>query len=97
MNRIVLIVLSSIVTGCVTERPVALPNGKQGYAIRCPGAARDISDCMNEAARICAGPYQIVTANGEQVGGAVVGTGPGSGVFVAGIHRTLIVECGQAH
>lgn len=80
------------VVGCVTARPVALPNGHQGFAIKCPGASRDIGDCMNEAARVCAGPYSIVTVNGETVGGAAVATGNGA-VFVSGIHRTMIVEC----
>jgi hypothetical protein len=32
----------ALVSGCVTSRPVALPNGTQGYAIRCPGAARSL-------------------------------------------------------
>jgi hypothetical protein len=51
--------------GCVTSKPVALPNGHQGLAIHCPGAARDISDCMNEAARICGGPYTVISQESE--------------------------------
>ncbi|MGB9331332.1 MAG: hypothetical protein WCB10_11225 [Steroidobacteraceae bacterium] len=86
----------AIATGlcaCVTERPVALPNGTQGYAIRCPGAARDIADCMNEAAKVCGGKYQILDRDGNVVGGAAVATGNGA-VWVQGVHRTLIVSCG---
>ena len=77
---------------CVTEKPVALPNGTQGWAIQCPGAMRDISDCMNEAAHVCGGKYQILDRDGNVVGGAAVATG-NSAVFVSGIHRTLIVSC----
>jgi hypothetical protein len=79
-------------SGCVTSKPVALPNGTQGYAIRCPGAARDISDCMNEAAKVCGGKYQILDRDGNVVGGAAFATG-NSAVWVQGIHRTLIVSC----
>jgi hypothetical protein len=84
-----------LVAGCISSSTVALPDGHQGYTIRCPGAAHDIGDCMNEAAKICAGPYQIVTANGEAVGGAAIAAG-NSAMFVSAIHRTLIVECGPA-
>jgi hypothetical protein len=87
------IALMVLISGCVTERPVALPNGTQGYAIRCPGAARDISDCMNEAAKVCGGKYQILDRDGNVVGGAAVSTGNGA-VWVQGVHRTLIVSCG---
>lgn len=85
--------LAVLISGCVTSRPVALPNGTQGYAIRCPGAARDISDCMNEAAKVCGGKYQILDREGNVVGGAALATG-NSAVWVQGVHRTLIVSCG---
>lgn len=86
--------VACVLADCVTERPVALPNGTQGYAIRCPGAARDISDCMNEAAKICAGKYQILDRDGNVVGGAAMPAGNGA-VWVQGVHRTLIVSCGS--
>jgi hypothetical protein len=79
-------------TGCVTARPVSLPNGTKGLAINCPGAARDIGDCMNEAARVCGGKYQILDRDGAVVGGAATPVGNGA-VFVQGIKRTMIVSC----
>ncbi len=82
-------------SACVTSRPVALPNGTQGFAIRCPGAARDIADCMNEAARICGGKYQILDPEGNVVGGAAVPVGNGA-IWANSMHRTLIVSCQQA-
>lgn len=81
------------IAGCVTSRPVALPNGTQGVAINCPGAARDIADCMNEAAKVCGGKYQILDREGNVVGGAAIASGNGA-VFVSGIKRTMIVKCG---
>lgn len=52
----------------VHATPVALPDGTQGYAIHCNGAARDISDCMNEAAKVCGGAYHITDGNQTDVG-----------------------------
>jgi hypothetical protein len=80
------------ISGCVTARPVSLPNGTQGYAIRCPGAARDIGDCMNKAAETCGGKYQILDRDGNVSGGVATAVG-NSAVFVQGVHRTLIVSC----
>jgi hypothetical protein len=87
-----LAVSAASLAGCVTARPVALPNGTQGYAIRCPGAARDIADCMNKAAEVCGGKYEILDREGNVVGGAAIASG-NSAVFVQGIHRTMIVSC----
>ena len=94
MRRLLLpLLLTSVLAGCVTSRPVALPDGRQGFAIKCPGAARDIGDCMNEAARVCGGKYQVITRDGLVAGGVVAPVG-NSAVFVQGVHRTLIVSCG---
>jgi hypothetical protein len=94
MTRTVAALLAVLAfAGCVTSRPVALPNGTQGVAINCPGAARDIADCMNEAAKVCGGKYQILDREGNVVGGAAVASGNGA-VFVSGIKRTMIVKCG---
>jgi hypothetical protein len=52
---------------------------------------------MNEAARVCVGPYQVVTQNAETTGAVAMATPVGnaaSAVVVRGIHRTMIVECG---
>lgn len=92
-TRFMLLAIPLMLCACVTEKPVALPNGTQGYAIRCPGAARDISDCMNEAAKVCGGKYQILDRDGNVVGGAAMPVGNGA-VWVQGVHRTLIVSCG---
>ena len=92
--RLATLGLTLALTACVTAKPVALPSGHQGYAIRCPGAARDISDCMNKAAEVCGGAYQIVDRESESSGGAVMPVG-NSAVFVNGRHRTMIVSCGQ--
>jgi len=61
MERLVLMA-AVLLGGCafiVHATPVSLPDGTQGYAIHCNGTARDVADCMNEAARVCGGKYKI--------------------------------------
>lgn len=90
-----LAILSAVaLSACATARPVALPNGTQGYAIHCSGAALDISDCMNKAAEVCGGKYNILDREGNVVGGTATVIG-NSAIFVQGIHRTLIVSCNR--
>lgn len=86
--------VAAVLSGCVTARPVALPNGSQGFSIRCDGPARDVSSCMNKAAEICGGPYKIVTGSSESNGGAIAPVG-NAGIFVAGRSRNMIVACGK--
>jgi hypothetical protein len=85
-------------TACVTAKTTHMPSGKTGYAIHCNGAMHDISDCMDKAAEVCGGPYQIFTSTGEVVASTAFATGVSPNTAVAtsvnGIHRTLIVECG---
>jgi hypothetical protein len=90
VHVLALAVSAASLAGCATARPVALPNRTQGYANRCPGAARDIADCMNKAAEVCGGEYEILDREGNVVGGAAIASGS-SAVFVQGIHRTMIV------
>ena len=46
-------------SGCAS-RNVALPDGKQGYSVRCNGNHNGWGDCMNKAAEVCdGGPYDV--------------------------------------
>jgi hypothetical protein len=95
-----LLALLALLAGCVTpisSRPVVLPDGHLGYDVRCNGARKDISDCMNEAARVCSGQYHVATQINEVTGGAATPAPAGNGtgaVLVRGNQRTMIVECG---
>lgn len=78
-------------SACVTSRPVMLSNGTRGFAINCPGDARDIAECTNKAAQACGGAYQMVDREGSVVGSAIP---PANNVFyMAAVHRTLIIKC----
>lgn len=95
-----LLALLASVAGCVTpisSRPVVLPDGHLGYDVRCSGARNDISDCMNEAARVCSGQYHVATQISDVTSGAATPEPAGNGtgaVLVRGNQRTMIVECG---
>ena len=91
-----LLALSACVSP-ITSHPVVLPDGHLGYDVRCNGAHNDISDCMNEAARVCSGQYHVATQISDEAGAATppATANPGGGaVIVRGRERTLIVECG---
>lgn len=81
MKRTIALIGLLGLTGCIFvlhSTSVTLPDGTQGYAIHCNGAVRDVSDCMNEAARVCAGPYRVMNGDAD----------------MSSIHRTMLVSCG---
>jgi hypothetical protein len=100
-----IVALAALLAGCVAPPkvgvvgPVSLPNGQQGLAVRCSGTHHDWSDCMNAAGAACAGAYDVISQNGETVGGmAVASPATNSAVMVHAIHREMIVQCkGTSH
>lgn len=84
--------LSTMLSGCVSSRPVTLPNGSQGLAIDC-SRARNIADCMNYAAEKCGGPYRVFGQENRSVPHA---SGSGDSVSITNsVDRVLIVQCGK--
>lgn len=79
----VLIALALMAEGCVTIKPVALPNGKLGYSLSGCG---DLAKCMNEAATLCGGPYEVIGSQNH----SVVANGYG------GSSTEIVVACGEA-
>lgn len=82
------------IAGCVTSRPVALPNGTQGLAIDCSEGGHDIADCMNYAAEKCGGPYRIFGQENHSRPVASTPT-PGNVIITNSVDRVLIVQCGS--
>jgi hypothetical protein len=83
---------SMTLSGCVTSRPVALPNGSEGLAIDC-SRADNIADCMNYAAEKCGGPYRVFGQENRKVPHA---SGSGDTVSITNsVDRVLIVQCGK--
>lgn len=97
MERLMVLAAAVALSGCIVPiarapTPVSLPDGTKGYALHCPGRHRDISDCMNQAAQVCGGKYQIL-GNDKDAGPTVATTVGTTTVMGARIDRTLIVSC----
>lgn len=85
-----ILLIPVFLVGCVsTPKPVALPSGESGYAVSCNGTRSDISDCMNKAAEICGGTYEVVNQDSSTTGAVHVG----NGVYGAAIKRKLVFYC----
>jgi hypothetical protein len=94
------VAIATLLAACVVPPgvgvvgPVSLPNGQQGLAVRCSGTRHNWSDCMNAAGAACGGAYDIISQNGETVGGmAVAAPAANSAVLMHAIHREMIVQC----
>jgi hypothetical protein len=95
MRKVISIMfLATVIVGCATSTPktVSLPSGQQGIALSCSGTRHNWSDCMNAAGAACRGGYDIISQNGESVGGMAVPVG-NSAMFAHAIHREMIVSC----
>lgn len=82
-----------LLAGCVTVKPVRLPDGTQGYSLNCRPGQHEWASCMNKAAELCHGPYQIVSQNSQTSGGAYIQNGQYGGTYVQGTQNELIVAC----
>ena len=85
MSRGVLLLAGGVLalSGCVTVKPVALPDGKAGYSLSGCG---DLAQCMNLAAKHCGGPYTVIGSQNHHV--VVEGYG--------GSSTELVFSCGEA-
>ena len=81
-----------LLAGCVTQKPLYLPDGRQGYAIECSGNGQTWNECFQRAGEICKGAgYQVVNQNGDA--GTVV-TGSQYGVVGGTVQkRGLVIAC----
>jgi hypothetical protein len=64
MTRSILLAIGLALAGCGST-PVQLPDGRTGQAIECGR----ISECMNEAAKICGGPYEVINSGSGTTAG----------------------------
>ena len=87
----ILVVITMILTWCVTTKEVKFGDCSTGYEISCP---RSFSRCINKAAWICfgyhykSGKYKELTI--EEYTDAIT---PIGGVLVAGRERGLNIIC----
>ncbi|MDE2388755.1 MAG: hypothetical protein KGN35_06680 [Betaproteobacteria bacterium] len=63
-----LIVLITMLQGCVTSREIFLADGTKGQNINCSGSGMNYSNCLEKAGEICgAHGYHIMNQQGEVV------------------------------
>ena len=75
-----------LLAGCAAVvKPMATPNGKQGFSVSCDGSADDWATCYNAAATACKGKYSIIDKQSESTPTAY---GPM-------VRRYIVAECVQ--
>ncbi|HJY05076.1 MAG TPA: hypothetical protein VJ323_02105 [Bryobacteraceae bacterium] len=86
--------LALALAGCATGKAITLPDGRQGYSIRCDGSALSWEQCYVKASEMCqAKGYDIVAKDGDS---SPVITGNQYGVYGgAVVHRSLMIACKQ--
>jgi hypothetical protein len=86
------ILAAMALAGCATGKSISLPDGRQGYSIRCDGAALSWEACYEKAAEICqSNGYEIVVKDGDQ--GTVI-SGNQYGVYGGSVvHRNMLIAC----
>ena len=86
-----IVILLGLTAGCVHYSSTVMPDGKVGYEISCNGNFLSMSDCMNKAAALCGGTYQIVGAGGQTSYYAQWNQNGGQVVPI--VSRNMMVEC----
>ena len=89
--RGILVVGLLMLGGCVSAEAMKLPDGRTGYVIECNGGLQSMAACMNKAAEVCAGPYEVL--NRDQSTAPVATFSNGTGSIVPAKFRTLEVAC----
>jgi hypothetical protein len=87
--RLIAVFSAAILSGCVSARPIILPDGTRGQIIRCGGTARDMGSCYEKAGKICPTGYNIEQQN-ESNG---IFVNPVSGMAFPTVNRSLIIQC----
>ena len=88
ITQTVLVIITMILTGCVTAKSVSLGDGSTGYEIRCAGVQHSMGDCRNKAAEVCGGKYTELSREENISNVSMVGN-----ALVAARNRYLTVKC----
>ena len=86
------ILLALCLVGCATQKDVYLPDGRQGHAIECSGAALSWNLCYEKAGKICkAHGYEILEKNEDR--GTLVSCSEYGVIGGDQVTRTLVITC----
>ena len=68
MARGLAMALLALLGGCTTAKEIYLPNGVQGYDIRCDGLTNRLENCFQKAGEICgAKGYDLANVQGSYI------------------------------
>lgn len=81
-----------LLSGCVSVDSYTAPDGRKAYVIACNGGLQSMAACMNKAAELCAGPYEVL--NKDQTMAPIGTMSNGVGSIVPAKFRSLEVSCG---
>lgn len=65
MTRTVLALLALALGGCVTAKPIPLPDGSRGYVV---DECDSLAVCYRKAAETCGGKYELISEASGSVG-----------------------------
>lgn len=82
------LLLTILLTGCATATDMYGPNGEQMVSINCSGAAMQMSNCYEKAAKVCPAGYRLVERN-EAPGAVMVS----AYAVTQAQDRSIIVQC----
>ena len=89
MRVVALLSLLSL-AACVHSSHFYMPDGSEGFVIRCGGKFNDMSACYNRAYEECRGPYKILNGTDDQR----IGYNYVNGQPLVVDHREITVVCG---
>jgi hypothetical protein len=92
LYRLLVATLVLALAGCTSTKPIATPDGRQGYTVGCSGSMLSWEDCFERAAELCGGrSYDIFTSVGEQ--GAIVAAEPQHLAGSTTKSRSMVIAC----
>lgn len=96
--KYILLLSAALLTGCVSSKPVYLPDGTMGLNVSCDGGMHNFSDCAAKAGEMC-GPkgYKVVDQQGAEIPFAMIQSNNGGTYGQAGrvVTRNMFVKCGK--
>jgi hypothetical protein len=92
LSRCLVVLLTLVLTGCTSTKPVATPDGRQGFTVGCSGNMLSWEDCFERAAEICGGrSYDVFTSRDE--GSALVAAEPQHLSSSSAKTRSMVIAC----
>lgn len=104
MKTIFSVVLVFVLSGCISNKPMYLPDGSQGHNIQCNGQLYSIADCFQKAGELCGSKgYELLNREGQVLpysdaaGGVQADSQRLNAAYVSHsgsiVHRSIFVRC----